>query len=79
MNLPPDRTPYWVFEDIKFLGVEGSLDYDRDSTGVTELQVPFIFRRVYKVDNQDAVDSKLEKRAKFIIDTQSYLKSYYKN
>jgi hypothetical protein len=49
-KLQPDQLPFWVFEDIKFLGNDGDIKFDRESANTGQMNLPFIFRRVYLMD-----------------------------
>ena len=49
-NTKPDEMPFWVFEDVTFLGVEGELKFERESANQAQVGLPFVFRRVYLVD-----------------------------
>jgi hypothetical protein len=49
-KLPPDQLPFWVFEDIKFLGNEGDIKFERETANTNQITIPFIYRRLYLVD-----------------------------
>jgi hypothetical protein len=40
--------PFFVFENVKILGVEGNINFSIDASTPPEITVPFIFRRVYQ-------------------------------
>jgi len=52
-QLPPERMPYWRFENVKFLGMSNNIVFDRDAANTFEGIFPFHFKRVYKVDRYD--------------------------
>jgi hypothetical protein len=51
-GLGPTELPYWVFEDVNFIGSTTDLEFKRDGPSTTTIDVPFLFKRVYKVDRQ---------------------------
>jgi len=51
-GLDPDSLPYWVFEDVRFIGSTTDMEFKRDGPSTLVMEVPFTFRRVFKVDRQ---------------------------
>lgn len=49
------RTPLWyyLFEDIRFLGVDNGIEYNVDNSGSTDITVSFIYKRVRKLNLQN--------------------------
>jgi hypothetical protein len=45
-----DRSMFWVFEDVKFLGWNDGLEFGHTSTGSQELTTDFIYKRLIRVD-----------------------------
>jgi hypothetical protein len=74
-TMPPDKMPYWLFEDIFFLGSNDGLSFDRDSSNTQDITVPFIFKRAFKVDTQDRGETKLNMSMNDIEDSQKYFKT----
>ena len=48
-NAAPGKEPYFVFEDVRFLG-NGSLQFSRADASKATFDTDFIFRRAYKVN-----------------------------
>ena len=48
-NVAPGQEPYFVFEDVRFLG-NGSLQFSRADAARATFDTDFIFRRAYKVN-----------------------------
>jgi hypothetical protein len=47
----PGTVPYWWwFEDCNFLGVSNDISFERDGSNTLELDCPFIFKRLAKVN-----------------------------
>jgi hypothetical protein len=51
-GLPYDQQPYWCFEDVAFIGNTTPVKFDNTTANTLEATIPFIFKRVYKVDTQ---------------------------
>jgi hypothetical protein len=49
-NVDVTHMPYFVFENVRFLGFEGSLQFDQTTANVFQMTIPFMYRRSYKID-----------------------------
>jgi len=57
-GLKPDALPYWVFEDVHFLGNTTDLEFKRNGAETQVIDLPFLFRRLFKVDRQERMGTK---------------------
>lgn len=48
---------YYLFEDIRILGVDSSIDYSQDNSGPTDATISFIYRNVVRLDLNDIIVS----------------------
>jgi hypothetical protein len=47
------KHPMYCFEDVRFLGIDNSIQFKSDGAGPIIITIPFIFRRSYKIVDQD--------------------------
>src|SRR5574344_112505 len=45
--------PMYCFEDVRFLGIDGNIQFKSDSASALSVSIPFIFRRSYKIVDQN--------------------------
>lgn len=53
IGMQDENEPCWVFEDVRFLGPNNELDFDRDQSEKVVMQYDFIFKRLYKIKLED--------------------------
>lgn len=53
IGMQDENEPCWVFEDVRFLGPNNELDFDRDQSEKVVMQYDFIFKRLYKIRLED--------------------------
>jgi hypothetical protein len=53
VGMQDENEPYWVFEDVKFLGPNGDLQFDNNASDRQTIDYGFIFKRCYKVKLED--------------------------
>jgi hypothetical protein len=80
--LPPDEMPFWVFEDVNFIGNTTAIEFKRDSADTLDLTFPFLFKRVFKVDRQKRGGNTtgldiMDKESKAILDLQNNQNWYW--
>lgn len=56
VGMQDENEPYWVFEDVKFLGPNGELQFDNNASDRQTIDYGFIFKRCYKVKLEDVYD-----------------------
>ena len=53
VGMQDENEPYWVFEDVKFLGPNDGLQFDNNASDKQVIDYSFIFKRCYKVKLED--------------------------
>jgi hypothetical protein len=48
-----NKQMYWLFRDVKFLGVSSDITFTRDDANTQNVIAPFIFKVVHRVDPQE--------------------------